>query len=309
MIPALRRLGVVISVAIVVLVASQLTATPKFSDWTAATNVGPTINSPFDDFGPAISKNGLSLYFTSNRPDGFGGTDIWVSQRSTENDEWAPPVNLGEAVNTAATEGPPALSRDGHWMFFNSDRPGGFGDQDIWVSWRAHTHDDFGWESPFNIGGGVNSALFDAGASMFENDEANAPLLFFVSNRPGGPGSFDVYVSELAPDGVFGPAMLVPDLSSAALEQRPSVRFDGLEFFFHSNRPGSAGNDLWVSTRNSVEDAWSTPGNLGANVNSASADQQPYIAADRKTLFFASNRLGGSGGFDPYMTTRTKHPR
>jgi hypothetical protein len=296
------------SVLVIVLVTSQLIAAPDVSNWAAPTNLGTTINSPSDDFGAAVSKDGLSLYFASTRLGGFGGTDIWVSQRPGRDDEWGPPVNLGDVVNTDATEGPPALSRDGHWLFFNSDRPGGFGDQDVWVSWRPNKPDDFGWEPPLNLGSGVNSAFFDAGPSLLDSDEDEEDVarLYFTSNRPGGPGAFDIYVSDLGHNGVFGTATLVPELSSAAVEQRPSVRFDGLEVFFHSNRPGSAGNDLWVSTRDDVRDGWSAPVNLGAAVNSTSADQQPYIAADRRTLFFASNRPGSLGRLDLYVTTRTK---
>lgn len=303
--PAIRMVGAVICLVLVV-ATSQPSAAPKFSDWAAPTNLGPAINSPFNDFGAATSRDGLSLYFNSDRPGGFGGPDIWFSQRPTENDPWGPPVNLGAVVNTAANEAVPSLSRDGHWLFFNSNRPGGVGDQDIWASWRDHTHDDFGWEPPFNLGAGVNSAFFDAGGSYFENDEGGAPLLFFTSNRLG---TFDIYVSQLWPVGSFGPATLVPELSSAASDQRPSVRFDGLEVFFFSNRPGSVGNDLWVSTKTSVFHPWSTPVNLGPTVNSASNDQQPHIAADRQTLFFASNSPSGFGGFDLYVTTRTKNER
>ena len=291
--PAIRILDVVICL---VLTTSQPAAAPKFSDWAAPTNLGPTINSPFNDFGAAISKDGLTLYFNSNRPGSLGGQDIWLSQRTTENETWGLPVNLGAVINTSANDAVPSLSRDGHWLFFTSNRlPGGFGDNDIWASWREHTHDDFGWEPPFNLGAGVNSAFFDAGASYFENDEGGTPLLFFTSNRPGGigsPGTFDIYVSQLLPAGSFGPATLVAELSSAASEQRPSVRFDGLEVFFFSNRLGSLGNDLWVSTRKSVFDPWSIPGNLGPAVNGASNDQQPHIAADRQTLFFATDQPG-----------------
>jgi hypothetical protein len=276
--PAIRMVGAVIS--LVVLTASQPGAAPKFSEWATPTNLGPVINSPFNDFGAAVSKEGLSLYFGSDRPDGFGGPDLWVSQRPTENDAWGPPVNLGAAINTAADEAVPSLSRDGHWLFFNTNRPGGFGNQDIWVSWREHTHDDLAWESPINLGGGVNSAFFDAGGSLLENGDGRRPLLFFTSNRLGlgGLATFDVYVSQLSPAGSFGLAMLVPELSSAANDQRLSVRFDGLEAFFFSNRPGSVGNDLWVSTRNTESDHWSTPANLGPTVNSEFADQQPHIA-------------------------------
>ncbi|MGB2714953.1 MAG: hypothetical protein WBC51_12285 [Vicinamibacterales bacterium] len=306
----LRTVGAVLSLVLVALATSQPGAAPKFADWALPTNLGATINSPFNDFGAATSKDGLSIYFNSDRPGGLGGQDIWVSQRLTENDAWGPPMNLGALINTAAAESVPSLSRDEHWLFFASTGPGGLGDRDIWVSWRAHTRDDFGWEAPFNLGPGVNSASFDAGASYFENDEGGAPALFFTSNRAGGlgsPGTFDIYVSQLWPVGSFGPATLVPELSSAASDQRPSVRFDGLEVFLYSNRPGSLGNDLWVSTRKTVFDPWSTPVNVGATVNSAFEDQQPHIAADRQTLFFASNRPGGFGGLDLYGTTRTKN--
>jgi len=306
MTPGFRRRAAAIVLGLgLALPTSQLGAAPKFSRWTAPTNLGPVVNSTFDDFGPALSKDGLSLYFTSNRP-GFGGTDIWVSQRPRRDDAWGPPFNL-EVINTDATEAVPALSRDGHWLFFNSNRPGGLGDQDIWVSWREHVHDDLGWQPPFNLGANVNSASFDAGGSLLESDEGGAPLLFFTSNRPGGPGGFDVYVSARIDETTFGPATLVPELSSPAADQRTSVRFDGHEIFFFSNRPGSLGNDLWVSTRADVGDAWSPPVNLGPDVNSASADQQPYIAANQQTLFFASNQANSLDTLDLYVTTRTKH--
>ncbi len=277
------------------LVAYHAAAAAKFSDWSAPVNLGPVVNSGFGDQGPAISKDGLSLYFNSDRPGGFGGFDIWVSQRASVDDPWGPPTNLGPIVNTLSLESVPAFSRDGHWMFFNSNRPGGFGAVDIWVSYRAHTHDDFGWQTPVNLGSGVNTTSLDNAPSFFENDEAGTPLLFFGSTRPGGPGGADIYVSALAADGSFGPATLVPELSSPQNDQRPSIRFDGLEIFQFSDRLGSIGGlDLWASSRETVFDAWSPPVNLGPIVNSASSDQQPYVSSDRRILFFASNRGAAS---------------
>jgi WD40-like Beta Propeller Repeat len=232
--------------------------------------------------------------------------DIWVSERPTKDDVWGQPRNLGGIVNAADTDNVPALSRDGHWLFFNSIRPGGFGGMDIWASWRQNTHDNFGWGPPFNLGPGVNSALGDVNPSYFENDEGGAPLLFFTSNRPGGP-DFDGYVSQLTSSGLFGPAARVPELSSAAAEQRPSVRFDGLEVFFVRSPPASPlAGDLWVSTRRSVIDPWSTPVMLGAPISTMFHDAHPYIAADRQTLFFSSDRPGGFGALDLYVTTRTR---
>lgn len=118
------------------MVAGQVAAAPEYSGWSAPVNLGPVVNSPFSDQGPAVSKNGLSLYFTSTRPGGFGGFDIWVSQRASLDDPWGLPINLGPTINTGFSEAVPALSRDGHLLFFNSNRPGGLGGVDLWVTWR-----------------------------------------------------------------------------------------------------------------------------------------------------------------------------
>jgi WD40 repeat protein len=302
--------GVVISVALVVLTTSKPVGAPKFSDWRVPTNLGPPVNSPFQELGAAISKDGLSLYFTSDHPGGFGSFDLWVSERPTTDGAWGQPRNLGGIINTSAEESIPALSRDGHWMFFNSDRPGGFGLLDIWASWREHTHDNFSWGPPFNLGASVNSAYVDGTASYFANDEGGAPLLFFISTRPGGPGLSDIYESQLQPDGLFGPPALVSELSSPGFfEIRPSVRFDGLEVIFTRASGTPVNGDLWVSTRRSLHDAWSTPRMLGAPINTPFNDHHAYIAGDRETLYFSSNRPNGSStepNYDIYVTTRTK---
>ena len=281
----------------------------QFSEWSPPVNLGPPVNTlGFNTAGPALSKDCLSLYFNSNRPGGFGGADIWVSHRASREDAWGEPVNLGPTINTAANEDTPSFSRDGHTMYFNSDRAGSFGLRDIYISRRANTHDDFAWEEPVNAGPGINSAFNDAGASYLANEEAGSPLLYFGSNRTAG--LFDIYVSAQAADGSWGPAVLVPELNSPLNEQRPSVRFDGLELFMDSDRLGTFGfRDLWVSTRETTLDPWSTPVNLGATVNSTFIDQTPFIASDRETLVFVSNRPGGIGGpgiLDLYMTTRER---
>jgi hypothetical protein len=86
------------------------------------------------------------------------------------------------------------------------------------------------------------------------------------------------------------------------------VSHTGLEAFFYSARPGGrGGQDLWSATRETVFDPWSALENLGQTVNSGAVDQRPYLASDRQTLFFASDRAGGFGALDLYVTTRTKH--
>jgi Tol biopolymer transport system component len=283
---------------------SAFTASPgpqKYSDWSEPVNLGPNVNSTAMDRGPAISKDGLSLYFASNRPGGVGvGTeDIYVSQRETRDSEWGPAMNLGPSINTSSNEQVPAFSRDGHLMFFASNRPGGaFPGINIWVSRRENTHDDFAWQPAEDLGPGVNSAGQEEGPSYFENDETGVPQLYFSggTNRPDGPG---IFVSEQAADGSFGPAVKILELSGLGNSQRPSIRHDGLEIFFTNSL------DLWVATRETVFDAWSAPIRLGSPLNSELVDVQPYISSDRETLYFASNRPSG-GPTDIYMSTRTK---
>jgi hypothetical protein len=294
------------AVGFLALLASYPAAQPKFSDWSAPVNLGPVVNSAFVDAQPAISKRGSSLYFNSNRPGGEGQNDIWVSQWDSGDQSWGSPVNLGPVINTAGTEAGPVLSRDEHWLFFHSDRPGGFGGLDVWVSYREHIHNDFGWQPPVNLGPGVNSAFFDTAGGYFENDDAGVPQFFFGSNRPPGP-SFNFYVSDLLPDGTFGPATLIQELSSPMADPGLMVAFHGLEAFFFSNRPGgSGGQDVWTATRKTAFDLWSAPLNLGPLVNSSGIDQRPYIASDLRTLYFASDRDGGFGGLDMYVTTRSR---
>jgi peptidoglycan-associated lipoprotein len=215
-------------------------------------------------------------------------------------------MNLGETINTGANERTPALSRDGHYLFFASDRPGGLGGLDIWVSWRANTHDIFGWESPVNLGTDINSPATDGGPSFFENDDAGIPQLYMTSSKAGGLGGIDIYVSALV-GGLFQPPTAVSELNTPQFDLTPSIRHDGLEIAFASDRPGGAGGrDLWSAARSSVNRTWSTPVNLGVVVNSASGENFPSLSADRTSLFFSSDRPGGFGATDLYVSMRQK---
>lgn len=303
----LLALALLVGLAFALVPAPSVQA-QKYSDWSSPVNLGSTINSGVSDQGPALSKDGLSLYFHSNRSGGFGGFDMYVSQRASGADAWGSPVNLGSTVNTTFDEGNPAFSRDGHFLFFQSVRPGGLGGVDLWVSRRNHTHDNFDWELPVNLGPGVNSAFDDNAPSYFANDDVGFAQLYFVSTRPGGLGGQDIYLSNQIPDGSFGPAALVAELSSSSTDSRPSIRHDGQEIFFQSNRPGSFGTalDLWTATRESTFDGWSSPLNLGSAINTVFIENNAHLSSDRLTLFFSSDRPGGFGGLDLYATTRTK---
>jgi hypothetical protein len=304
--------------------AAQPSTTPDlesprgFSDWNAPVNIdtlGSTINSPLTDQHPAISRKGLSLFFVSNRTPGVGGLDIWVSQRAKVNDPWEPPQNLGPVVNSSSTENAPTLSPDGHLLLFVSNRSGGAGGNDIWVSRRCNKRDDFDWGPPVNLGPAINTTFDDEGPTYFDDEESGSTLLYFTSNRPwavsdcNGPkiGDFDIYSSTLQDDETFGPVCLVPELSSPLRDTRTAIRRDGLELFITSNRAMGQGLlDLWVATRASTSEPWTTPVNLGPTVNSAFNDGAPALSYKSTTLYFYSDRPGGLGGNDLQVATRKK---
>jgi len=302
----------------VVLFATQDNG-PNFSPWSAAVSLGPVVNSTSYDACPTISKNGLSLYFRSNRPGGQGSFDIWVSQRDSLEDPWEAPVNLGATINGPYGEFCSTFSVDGHWMIFVSNRPVGSGSQDLWISHRKDNRDDFAWETPQNLGPIVNSSAQENGPCFVDDEATGQTLLYFSSNRPGGLGGLDIYVSAAISEdkNVFGPPTLVTELSTVYTDYQPVVRKDGLEVIFASDRPGSTpfpppyeaylSVDLWVSTRLSTLDPWLPPVNLGPLVNSAEYDFHPTLSWDGTTLIFPSERDYPAVGWgNLYVCTRTK---
>jgi hypothetical protein len=282
------------------------------STWSDPVNLGPIINDATATSRPrpAISSDDLSLYFSSDRPGGSDKEGLWVSHRASVDDPWREPQNLGPTLNTGGTESAPNLSRDQHWLFFHSNRSNlgeGYGGLDIYASYRQDTHDDLGWQYPINLGPGVNTHYDDAGPCYFEDPATGITSLYFDTNRPGGLGDIDINASTLQGFASFGPAVLVPELSSPNRDTRPAIRRDGLEMFLTSTRPGGLGSGLniWVSTRASTLDPWSTPVNLGTPINMDGFDDgSPALSSDGNTLYFFSNRPGGFGVYDLYMSTR-----
>ena len=295
-----------VSLGMVLVTISRVPAAPAFSAWSAPVNLGALVNSAFDDYGGALSKDGLSLYFTSTRPGGFGGEDLWVSQRASEDDPFGPPLNLGGAVNTTLADRTPALTRDGHWLLFASNRSGGLGGLDVWASYRENTHDDFGWEPPVNLGPGINTAATDdTGPTFLEGDGGRADRIYFARGATGVNGGTDIYVSEFS-DGAWGVAQPVPELSSPVADAGPEIRFDGREIIFHSTRPGSAATDLWSASRDTPDDPFSPPVNLGPLVNSATIDRDACLSSKGDVMILSSDRPGGFGSRDLYFSTRTR---
>ena len=299
-----RRLvasGIVATLLLGMLAVSAPVAARHFSDWRAPSLAGlDSVNTTALEGCSMQSPDGLSLYFASNRPHSTGtDLDIYVSRRASIGDAWGVPENLGAPINTAANELCPTPVR-GNGLFFVSTKAGGYGAGDLYF---ARMNPAQGWTDPVNLGSGVNSALSEAAASFFEADGRG--FLYFSSG--GAANTSDIYVSEQAPDGSFGPRSAVAGLNSTFDDFRPNVRKNGLEVVFDSNRDGFQGDsrnlDIWTATRASVADPWSAPTNLGHVVNTSASEIRASFSWDGSRLYFGRSP-GPVGSSDLLFTTR-----
>jgi len=265
-----------------------------------ATNLGSTVNSSSYDSDVCISTDGLELYFNSKRPGGYGNFDIWVSTRETVQDPWGEPVNLGPTVNKSDWDTTPSISANGLELYFGSRRPGGSGGVDLWMTTRVSVSEP--WGEPVNLGSTINSPAFE----VKMNISTDGLSIVFDSDRSGGYGGQDLWVSKrpTLSDPWGAPENLGPTVNSSVWDYAPSLSADGLSLFFASARSGgSGGDDIWVATRETTDDPWGEPVNLGPAVNSSSHENCPNVSADGSTLYFASNRSGGSGGVDIWQVS------
>jgi len=152
--------------------------------WGEPVNLGPPVNSSYFEGTVSISRDGLELYFTSGRPGGQGAADIWITTRNTIDDDWNSPRHLGITVNGGAVAG---LSPDGLLLLLESDRPGGYGQRDVWVSTRPTR--DAPWSQCVNLGPPINTAALDQEAYI----GPDGSVLYFTSSRPDGVGGLDIW--------------------------------------------------------------------------------------------------------------------
>jgi len=282
-------------------------AAPSFPPWGSAASLesipgtSTELNTPYQDGCPNLSRNGLQLYMASNRPGGQGGIDIWVADRSSSEEPFGTPVNAGVPINSSANDFCPSPMQDGHGFLFVSNRPDGCGGSDIYMT---RYNPERGWLAPENLGCDVNSSADEAGPVLVFA-EVGPPTLFFSSARVDSSGGMDLYQSSMVGGWSFGPADLVSGVNSDADDMQPYVRRDGLEIVFASNRAGGQGSfDIWSASRDSIAVPWSTPVNLGANVNSVASESRPSLSWDGAMLLFGTTRAGIEGVSDIFFATR-----
>ena len=215
--------------------------------WGPLVNV-QEINSRYSEAFPCLSADGLTLYFSDfydwhaagDRPGGVGHHDLWMCTRARRNDPWAAPVNMGAPFNSGNAEVSPTISHDGLTFIFGSrNRSGGLGHYDLWMSTRPAAEGD--WAAPVNMGPAVNSSAFDAEACLSTDGLA----LFFCSTRPGGVGSYDLWLTTRPSQAAAWspPVNLGPAINTSGVERVPSLSPDQKTLYFVSGQTG--GLESW----------------------------------------------------------------
>ncbi|WP_158826225.1 OmpA family protein [Mucilaginibacter lacusdianchii] len=252
-------------------------------------NLGASINTANDEYLPVSTADEATLIFTRKINN---NEDFYKSQKL--DNKWTNAVYLSKQINTAEyNEGAQSISQDGKYLFFTGcNRPDGRGRCDIYVSQKKG--DD--WSKPFNLSTPVNSSGWESQPSI----SADGHTLYFVSNRPGGYGGYDIWKCQVSEKGWSQPENLGPNVNTPYDEQSPYIHPDDSTLYFCSNGwPGMGNKDLFVS-RLDANGKWQKPENMGYPINSSGDENGMTISANGSYAFFASNTLNGFGGFDIY---------
>jgi outer membrane protein OmpA-like peptidoglycan-associated protein len=158
--------------------------------WSKPKNLGQKINSDYWESAPSIAPDGNAIYFASNRPEGYGGIDIYVSFKN-EKGFWEEAINLGPSINTKGDDQTPFIHADNQSLYFSSNGRAGFGGSDIYVSRKKI---DGNWTTPVNLGYPINT--YDNEGSIAV--ASNGATAYIASDRSDSRGELDIYKITLA---------------------------------------------------------------------------------------------------------------
>jgi outer membrane protein OmpA-like peptidoglycan-associated protein len=255
--------------------------------------LGGRVNSMFPELYPCMTADTQTIFFTRRvnnideeffkaKVDSCGG---WFSAR-----------NLGSPPNTPDQECAQALSADGHYLFFTRCENRSLdawtdGGCDLFMAYRVSN--DSGWTIPQPFGATINTPNYEGMPSLSpDNNE-----LYFVSDRPGGYGGMDIWISRFDNGLWQEPVNAGPNINSIGNESAPHVDFDNRTLYFTSDgRAGMGGNDLFVSRKTKA--GWQPAVNMGYPINTAHDEKSSFVTLNGSKLFFASDRNGPAGNYD-----------
>lgn len=269
-------------------------------------NMGPEINSKFDDKNPCITADSKKMVFTTRRPettndlvdvegDGKYFENVYIATMDSASRHFTKAASIGNSINGSAHDACTSISPDGKLLFLykndvndNASRGG-----NVFVSKQMNGK----WKTPEALGKPINTTYWEGGVCI----SPDGKRYFFTSERKGGYGGSDIWMVEKKNKKEWGkPVNLGPEVNSKYDEAGMFLAPDGKTLFFCSNGPNSMGSyDIFRTVYENG--SWSTPVNLGFPINSTFREGQLTVSADARYAYFSSNRNGGLGETDIYM--------
>ena len=262
-------------------------------------NLGKVINSEFDDHSPVFNIDETVMVFTSKRKGSTGNfktsdkqyfEDIYICRKAS-NGEWSAPEKISENINSMEHEASVALSADGNDLIIYKDD---VGDGNLYVSHFNGTE----WSKPEKLSNNVNSTFDESHASI----SSDGSTLYFSSNRPGGFGGYDLYISKRLPNGDWSLAQNAgSSINTEFDESGPFIHPDGSTLYFSSKGHNSMGGYDLFFTILKDNGTFSRPENMGYPINSIDDDVFYVLSADGKRAYYSTQQPDGIGGKDIYL--------
>jgi len=264
-------------------------------------NLGPNVNSDWDEFLAAITADDEEIVFTVKRPRDnatvcafcVNEEDLYCSVKSSDGN-WNPRHILGPPIKTGYNEGAQCLSPDGKYLLYTlCDADFGMGSCDLY--WAKRIGDR--WSRPRNFGAPVNTPAWESQPTM----ASDGTTIYFASSRSGGYGGMDIWKTTMTAEGEFSiPENLGPVINTPGDDAAPFIHSDGRTLYFASNgRVGMGGYDLYYTTLQ-PDGSWSEPKNMGYPINTPADEINVFINAMGTMAYVASDKDGGFGGLDLY---------
>lgn len=269
-------------------------------------NIGSPINTEFSEYVPVITSDETELIYTyrgdrskgglmdkTGKPDPRGEyyEDVMITYKV--GNKWLEPESIGDNINTNGHDASIALSVDGQQLFIYKSTKSDNGD--IYMSYL----DGESWTKPERLRGEVNTSAWEGSASL----TSDGKKLYFSSNREGGFGDRDLYVSELQPDGSWSNVKnLGPVINTKYDDDAPFIHPDRRTMYYSSKGQNSMGGyDIFYTYLN--DDGWDEPINVGYPVNTIDDDRYYVLSADAKTGYYSTAGRSENGTHDIYTVS------
>lgn len=266
------------------------------------TNLSSNINSEYPDYAPAVSADESIMIFTSRRNDNINPDladdheyyeDVFISH--SQNGEFQKAENMNRPINSLFHNASISVSPDGNGLFIYNSLNGG----DIYETDRQS---DDSWSKPGPIPGEINSPYLENSVSVTEDLQT----LFFTSNRPGGYGGTDIYMSKMGRSKNWDvPVNLGPNINSEMDEDGVFISANGEHLYFSSNGHAGMGDLDIYRCEKDANGEWGFPVNLGYPINSVENDIYFTLSGDEKHAYYSSVKEDTQGEQDIYKIDMT----